>query len=62
MKHTGADNDLRWFPDSLAYFSLFGLAVAQPLLDLLSKHPQFFIGRRAVPAEIIFLARIMQKI
>ena len=46
----------RFFPDCLALFSLFGLAVAQPLLDLLSDHPQFFVARQAAPSEIVFLA------
>ena len=46
----------RFFPDSLGLFSLFGLAVAQPLLGLLSDHPQFFVASQAAPAEIVFLA------
>ena len=46
----------RFFPDSLGLFSLFGLAMAQPLLHLLGNHPQFFVARQATPSEIIGLA------
>ncbi len=56
MKMRISSSAPRLFPDSLGLFSLFGLAVAQPLLDLLSDHPQFFVGRRATPSEMVFLA------
>ena len=55
MEKRISTTSLRFLPDSLGLFSLFGLSVAQPLLDLLIHHPQFFVARQAAPSEIIFL-------
>jgi len=34
---------------------LTGLAVAQPLLDLLGRHPTYFVAHRTTPAELLLL-------
>ena len=38
---------------------LFGFAVAQPLFDLLSRHPQFFVARQSMPVDIVILALLL---
>ncbi len=34
---------------------LFGLALAQPLYDLLARYPQFFVARHSGPVELVLL-------
>src|SRR3990172_8113609 len=41
--------------NDLHLLCLFCLAVAQPLLDVLSKNPQFFVGRGNHPPELYIL-------
>jgi hypothetical protein len=40
----------------LPIFLLFGLAVAQPILDLVGRNPEFFIGHRSPNSDIWLLA------
>ncbi|MEM7356188.1 MAG: hypothetical protein AAF657_35560, partial [Acidobacteriota bacterium] len=40
----------------LHLFALWGFAVAQPLLDLLGRHPHFFVVHDARPSEIVAYA------
>ena len=39
----------------LQLFALFALAVGQPLLDLLARHPPFLVAHRATPGDIALL-------
>ncbi len=41
--------------EHLHLFTLCGLAVAQPILDLLARHAEFFVVRRSSPAELLAL-------
>ncbi len=41
--------------DALHLFVLCGFAVAQPLLDLLARHPEFFVARQAPPIDIVLM-------
>jgi hypothetical protein len=38
--------------DGLQLFALYGLAVAAPLLDLLSRNPGFLVAHRAAPGDV----------
>ena len=44
-----------WSVSSLAIFGLWAVAVAQPLLDLLSRNPEFFVAHQAGRSEILIL-------
>jgi hypothetical protein len=44
-----------FWTDSLHVFVLFGFAVAQPLLDLLSRNAEFFVARHSQPIDIVLL-------
>ena len=50
----GKDHSI--FVSAVAPGVLFYLAVAQPLLDLLQKNPQFFVARQSKPVEIVLFA------
>ena len=39
--------------DALHIFVLFSFALAQPLFDLLSRYPEFFVARKSEPIDII---------
>ncbi|MEM7356714.1 MAG: hypothetical protein AAF657_38210, partial [Acidobacteriota bacterium] len=39
----------------LHLFTLSGLAIAQPIFDLLSRHAEFFVVRRSSPADLLVL-------
>ena len=38
---------------------LCGFAVAQPLFDLLSRYPEFFVARQSLPIDLILLALLL---
>ncbi len=40
-------------------FLLWGLAVAQPIYDLLGRYPEFFVARQTVPLELYLLALVV---
>ena len=39
----------------LHFFTLWSFAIAQPLFDLLGRHPEFFVARRIVSLELFLL-------
>ena len=49
----------RFLINSLHILILFSLAVAQPIFDLLSGYPEFFVARGSDPLDLIFLALIL---
>ena len=49
----------RFLTNSLHILILFSLAVAQPIFDLLSGYPEFFVARGSEPLDLIFLALIL---
>lgn len=46
---------IRFLTDSAHLFVLVGFALAQPLFDLLSKHPEFLVARHQGPMDILLL-------
>jgi hypothetical protein len=48
-----------FFVDSLHVFILFNFAVAQPLFDLLSGNPGFFVARHSEPVDIVLLILVL---
>jgi hypothetical protein len=44
---------------SVHIFALFAFAVVQPLLDVLSHHPTFFIARESQPIDILLMLAIL---
>ena len=44
-----------FWTESLHIFVLWSFAVAQPLLDLLSRNAEFFVARRSEPSDIMLL-------
>lgn len=59
LKDPGAPNDTGthkksdFLVDALHIFVLFSFALAQPLFDLLSRYPEFFVSRKSEPIDII---------
>ena len=49
----------RFLTNSLHILILFSLAVAEPIFDLLSGYPEFFVARGSDPLDLIFLALIL---
>ena len=49
---TSSAGGAEWFH----LFALWAFAVAQPLLELLSRNPEFFVARRSPPMEVAALA------
>ena len=45
--------------DALSLLALSGLAVAQPLLDLFGKNPEFFVAAEATRSEIVAFALVL---
>jgi hypothetical protein len=43
----------RWWLPALHILGLWALAVAQPILDLLGPHPEFFIAHSTSPADLV---------
>ena len=43
----------RFFVDALHIFVLFGFAIAQPIFDLLSRHPEFLVSWQTKPIHLI---------
>ena len=50
---TGTHKKSDLFIDALHIFVLFSFALAQPLFDLLSRYPEFFVARKSEPIDII---------
>ena len=48
-----------FFIDILHVFVLFGFAVAQPLFDLLSRNPAFFVAHQSEPLDVILFILIL---
>jgi hypothetical protein len=49
----------RWLVDAAVLFGLAGVAITQPLLDLLGRNPPFFVAGRYEPSQIIWFAVIV---
>jgi Sulfatase len=49
----------RWLIDAAVLFGLAGVAITQPLLDLLGRNPPFFVAGRYEPSQIIWFAVIV---
>jgi hypothetical protein len=43
----------------LHLFGLAGFAVAQPLFDVLARHPAFFVAHEAAPLDLVLLAAVV---
>ena len=52
MTKEGAAERIETRQGILCWIALFTLSVAQPLYDILGRHPEFFVAHRAGPAEI----------
>ena len=49
----------RWLVDAAVIFGLAGVAITQPLLDLLGRNPPFFVAGHYEPTQIIWFAVIV---
>lgn len=49
----------RWLVDAAVLFGLAGVAITQPLLDLLGRNPPFFVAGRYEASQIIWFAVIV---
>lgn len=56
---THAGIPLSFSRGALHVFALFSVAVAQPLLDVVSRSPQFFVAHRSQPVDIPLIAVIV---
>ncbi|MGH9112073.1 MAG: sulfatase-like hydrolase/transferase [Acidimicrobiales bacterium] len=49
----------RWLVDAAVIFGLAGVAITQPLLDLLGRNPPFFVAGHYEPTQIIWFAVVV---
>lgn len=59
LNHNVIDIKSEFFIDALHLFVLFSFGIAQPLFDLLSRYPEFFVARKSEPIDIILLVCVM---
>jgi len=55
----GPPDRRRWLIDAVVLFGLAGVAITQPLLDLLGRNPTFFVAGRYEASQIIWFAVIV---
>ena len=48
-----------WLAPALALIGLWAIAVAQPLLDLVARSPEFLVAHQAGPADVLLLATLL---
>ena len=59
LNHKDVHKKRDFFIDALHIFVLFSFALAQPLLDLLSRYAEFFVARKSEPIDIVLLIFIL---